>query len=354
MSTETEKPSPISAEEAETLVIDSSDWNISRRIQHPGTSKEALLILAKKDLFYSIRSAIAQAPNTDEEILEILTSYPTQRWEWRAIYTQMRSLYNSFLKNYEANEPLCSDMINGKFSSPSLASAYLLHAGGMLAEDLWHDLAERKLLDLGYQNDTYDGDQFGPIYDPKINLYGSAQYLLSPGYFCEWIEKVPDVDTDYVFESILDAAAEDYFEQEDYKEEEDLTESYMGALVAGAYGFTNGHLEMKDPEAYSKFFSEMVEGYDIEMLDMDVKLSGEPAVVGKRFRDLSESEIDNVIANLIIANKHYICDKFGITGHFFALLLIHPNTTDTQKELILENFDKEYNSNLMSYLESLK
>ena len=345
------KAQPITVEEAKTIEIPHDDWTkIDGRLNHPDTPQAALLELAKRDFSYAVRTKIAEAANTDEEVLEALIKHPTQRWEWRAIATQYSKLYESFIKNYEANEPLCKDMISGRFSAPSLAAAYLLHTGGMLAEDLWQDLANRDIIELGYQVDTYDGDQFGPIYDEKIDLYSAAQYLLSPGYFCEWIDKVSEVDTDYVFESFMEDYVDDYLENQEYQDESDITESSYALLIAAAYGFTNEHLQILDQDAYNAVLTNAVEEFDPEMVDQSVEVSGAPAVVGKRFSELDEKEREQVIENLLIAEKHFITAEFGISSHLLSLILLHPNTTAAQKAKILGSVEQSRISSTVRYL----
>jgi hypothetical protein len=345
------KPKPISLDEAKSIEISYDDWTqINSRLNHPDTAQAALLELAKRDLPYTVRTQIAEAANTDEEVLEQLIKHPTQRWEWRAISTKYRELYASFIKNYEGNEPLCKDMVSGRFSSPALSAAYLMEAGGMLAEDLWHDLATRDIIELGYQVDTYDGDQFGPIYDSKLDLSGSAQYLLSPGYFCEWINKVPEADTDYVFETFMEDYVEDYLEEQLFHEEADVTESGYAVLVAAAYGFTNGHLIVADREAYNRVITEAVEEFDSEMVDQTVEIIAEPAIVGKRFKDLDEKERDFVIDNLLSAEKHFLTSGFDISSHLLALVLLHPNTSDEQKAKILGAINQSAISSTVRFL----
>jgi hypothetical protein len=231
-------------------------------------------------------------------------------------------------------------MVAGTFESPNLASAYVLFTGPMFAEDLWHDLASSGVLELAYQADTVDGDRFGPLYDEKLAIDGSPEhYLLSPGYFCTWIEREPDADVDYVLDYLEDSYAEEYLDNAEYQESEDLTEDSYAMLVGTARGFASGHLQVADAEKLSELVTDWVTEFDEELVEQKVSITGTPEISGPRFGDLSESERANVIDNLLLANQHFMMSNLGITKHLLSLVLLHEKTTQGQKSKILDSVE---------------
>lgn len=345
---------PLSVEEARTIEISSEDWiTLGDRFRHPETSKEALLAIAEREgIFYAVLTRVAESPQADEEVLEALTKKARHRWEWRAIYTRFCKLYESFISNYNDKEPFSNAMISGQFGTPSLAAAYISHTGGMLAEDLWHDLATRNIIELDYQADTIDGDQFGPLYDSYVGIGGSsAQYLLSPGYFCGWIDREPEADLGYVIDSFADDYAEDYLSEEMYKEADEITDNSYAMLVAMSYGIANNHIEITNEKKLTEKVTEWVAEFDEEMVDQLVTIVDTPGVEGKRFQDLSAEEITSVLNNLLMAHKHFFPRTFGVTEHLISLILMHPHTTDDHKAMVLSAVNHDEFKGIIKYLD---
>lgn len=286
------KTLPLPVAEAASLQLSNIQMpdmdKLALRIQHCDTPQEALLILAKReDLPSSLRAPIAAAAQADEIVLETVSTLSNNHFnEWIAIFSRYQRLYESFLTNVDEYEPHSVMAIKGEISSPSLASAFFLKTGSALAQDFWHDLATRGILELIYERDEYKGDRFGPLYDEKIELSGSAELHLSPGIDCSWIADIYETDDEW---------------------EEDTYEP--------------------------------------------VEIVAAPYIVGKRFRDLSSEEVWQLIRNLLIADRHFIMNKFGITSHLLGLVLLHPNSTIEQKNLIIQTIEE---SSIQSTLEFLK
>lgn len=350
-----DKVLPLSVQEARTMEISHDDWTfVGKRFNHPDTTQEALLELAKRtELSYAVRSQIADSIHCDEEVLEVLSSYTTDRWEWRAITNKYRELYSSYLEGLDEKAPFSPQMTAGTFEKEALASAFVLQTGPMFAEDLWHDLGTEGILNLDYQVDTIDGDRFGPLHDEKLSIDGTPEhYLLSPGYFCTWIERESDVDVDYVIEHVAESYAEEYLDNAEYQESDDLTEDSYAMLVGTSIGFVAGHLQVADPEKLSELLTDWASEFDQELVDQKVKITGAPEISGPRFRDLSEVEVGNMIDNLLIANRHFVMRNLGITKHLLSLVLLHEKTTQGQREKILESTENDADFSLVtSWLE---
>ena len=331
--------SPITVQEARTMKVSQDDWiSIGNRLGHPETSREAVMELAKRDgLSYKVRTKIAESPKTDEDILDVLSRDTSHGWEWRAIGQKYRSLYAEFLKNVDEKAPFSRQMTAQILETPNQAAAYVLATGGMFAEDLWHDLALKNVIELGYQGDSLEGSRFGPLWDSKIAIVNTpAERFLSPGYFCTWIEREPDADVDYVLNMLAeDGYWEEYSADSDFPSSEELIDDNFAMLVGIAYGFANGHLEVADSEKLHALVTEWAADYDEDLVDQIVKITGEPEIVGSRFEDLSESDVGFVIENLLLAEKHFMMKNFGLTNHLLSLVLLHDKTTKNQRERIL-------------------
>jgi len=339
------------------MKISHDDWiSIGDRLGHPETPYEAVMELAKRDeLSYKVRTKIAESPKADEEILEVLSRQTSHGWEWRAIGQKYRSLYTDFLNNVDENTPFSRQMTAQVFETANQAAAYVLATGGMFAEDLWHDLALKNVIELDYQADSLEGSRFGPLWDSKIAIDNTpTERFLSPGYFCSWIEREPDADVDYVLDMFAeDEYWEEYSGDSEFPTSEELIDDNFAMLVGIAHGFANGHLEVADSQKLHALVTEWASDYDEDLVDQIVKITGEPEIVGSRFKDLSESEIGFVIENLLLAEKHFMMKSFGITNHLLSLVLLHDKTTKYQRGRILVGVENaEIFSKVIEYLDA--
>lgn len=334
------KAKPITVDEARTLQIEHDDWiPLGERLSLSGTSKEALLELAKRvDVTYAVRYKIAEAPHADEEVLILLSQHTTHRWEWRALAAKYRNLYESFTTAFDEKEPFCEQMVSGHFGTPSLAAAYLLHTGGTMAEDFWHDLGTGGLIELDYVVDTFDGDHFGPLYDQNVGLEAgsAAEYLLTPGYSCTWISREPEADFGYVMEVVSEGPAEEFLSELYYQAVDDITKDAFSLLIGASIGLSKGHIHTDDEEKFGKLVTAWATEFDEEIVDQKVVIVGAPTINGARFQELSLEEIDVVVENLLTAHAHPLMQNLGITQHLLSLVLLHPLTSDALKARIIE------------------
>lgn len=319
--------------------IDSFDvhsYEFTNAVRNAKTTGEALELLTDRDLPYNVNTTIAENPNASHDVLAKLASKSRHRWEWRAISAGFRRKIAN-IAEHDENTPYASSIIRNKVNDPVGAAAYFVQTGKAIAEDLWHDLGSRGIISLAYMSDNVDGDHFGPIYDDKFGAFDvntPAEYLLSPGYFCDWIETVPDPDRDYI-ESVL----VDEFEifMEDLENVIDRIDDSIMILLAATYGVTHGHLEIADPAAYKDLMIDGMEDYSPEQLDQAVEIISEPdQLEGPRFNELTEAEREVLVDNLVTASGHYIHKFFGTTAHLLNLILLHPETSESIRKRIRE------------------
>lgn len=316
--------------------VQESGWDISNAIKNPKTTSAVLEKIASVPSNYMVRTAIAENPNVTNKALKLVAENMSHRWEWRAVW-------NTFIKRvtdseaiHDKNTPYASFILNSKLSNPEYVAGYFSVAGGAMAEDLWHDLASRKILELGYREDSYDGDHFGPLWDDKVSEFdGSpAEYILSPGYFCEWISRKQEADLGWVSENLTGILSDD----PEWIIERFIEDSIddLPLLFAACHGLVNKHLTVADSDAFDNFVVETMLDYDSEMLDVEVSIDSDPEhLQGPRFADLSADDIMHLTENLLLASNHYIPKNFRITPHLLSLVLLHPNTPQEVKDKII-------------------
>ncbi len=316
---------------------DTSSYNFKNAITNPQTSSDVLDALADMPLYYTLNTAIADSRNVSHGTLHKLAAKARHRWEWRAIYAGFRRNIPN-INSYDKDTPYAASIVNSKLVEPIDAAAYFCQTGQSITEDLWHDLATRKIIELGYESDSIDGDHFGPIYEDKVRgfeAHTAAEYLLSPGYFCSWIEQVPDPDHSYI-ESLM-------LEEFDMNGD-DLAEIFSDrigdpypTLMSAAYGLFNKHLEIVNRDAYTSMMIEAMEDYSPDQLDKSVEIISEPDHLnGPRYVQLSDAQKETLTANLILASSHYVHLYFKTTAHLLNLLLLHPDTPESARKEILD------------------
>lgn len=333
-----EKETPYSLEEIQTADLGGwSNYAVTGRLRHPDTSLDVLQYAAHDPRSsYNVLSTVAEHKNTNEELLEELVEKSHHRWEWRSCASKFRRNFAVNSDAYPENAAYPEAAINSLITNSGEAATYVTKCGGKIAEDLWHDLATREIVELSYQRDHVDGDQFGVYSYNKIYAEGVVEFFLSPGYFCTWIDTVPDPDRHYLEDNFLEYHNEEYLENEEWNDSDELSDLVeASSIVALTYGVANGHLTIQDETQYLQLLVDNAEVNDPERVDVSVVITDKPEIDGPRYADLTTAQKTLLIANLISASQHYLHNKWGTAGHLLSLILLHPLTPQKHKDIII-------------------
>lgn len=327
------------------------------RLRHPETSREALVTLTKRNnLPQNILSLIPDSPLCDEEILRILSQKTLHVWTIRGMTNRFKKIHSSYLNSLEEREPFSQQMISSRFENSSLAAAHFLWTGTAFSEYFWHDLATNEILRIDYRADTAEGDHFGPLYDDKFPEFDNSltEWILSDSENCDWIRLDTQVDIDFVVERLVgDEIVGAYLESQEYRSVDRVTKDAEAMALATAHGLENGHLESVDSGILETLMAEWLSDFDRELVDSEVAIISEPKLSGLRFRDLSETQVENVVFNLLEANKHFLMQRLGIASHLLSLVVLHENTPAHLKNQILSSSEVSDNfAAIREYLES--
>lgn len=350
-----EESVPLSSEEANWGEFTEDQWlELKGRLRHPETSRQALISLAKRnDVPHHILSFIPESPLCDEEILRILSKKTDYV---RAIINRFKKIHGAYLSSLSEKEPFSDRFISSRFENPSLAAAHLLWTGTAFAEYFWYDLATSGILKIDYRADTAESDHFGPLYDDKFPEFDNSltEWILSDSENCEWIRLETQVDIDYVVDSLVgDEIVDTYLGSQDYLLVDQVTNDGEAMALATVHGIENGHLELVDSKILGTLLAEWLSDFDRELVDAEVTVISEPKLSGLGFRELSETQIENVIFNLLDANKHFLIQRLGIANHFLSLVALHGNTpTHLRNEILSSVEDSDDLAAIREYLES--
>lgn len=336
-----EESVPLSAEEANWSKFTEDQWlELRGRLRHPETSQQALISLANRnDVPHNILSFIPESPSCDEEILQILSKKTDSV---RPIINRFKRIHGAYLSSLSENEPFSDRFISSRFENPSLAAAHLLWTGTAFAEYFWHDLAISGILKIDYRADTAESDHFGPLYDDKFPEFDNSltEWILSDSENCEWIRLEPQVDIDYVVERLVgDEIVDAYLDSQDYLLVEKVNNDGEAMALATAHGLENGHLELVDSKILGTLLAEWLSDFDRELVDAEVTVISEPKLLGLGFRELSETQIENVVFNLLDANTHFLIQRLGIATHLLSLVALHDNTPAHLRNIILSSVE---------------
>ena len=288
-----------------------------------------------------IRYAVLENPNVNDEIIsffagEISQSY--DRHKSRDVWSAFSRLHGSELvkSDYPYLEKLTSPP-----SSTALAR-HLLRKGEEIVSDLWYDLASMGLVTLMYWRDEIDGDVMGPL-NSKIfeecDRGGPTLAVLSPGYRSQdWIRIEEPVAYVGQFEAgIINGREEDEILADIWSANCDVWQAEYAEIEAWAFGIGAGHLELLDKSTYEQSLSWYLEE-TTNWLENKVSVgSTRPAISGTRYRDLSPTEQRSFASLLSLSQRNYMVSNYRLAEHIGKLLILHPDTHPSAKEILLSS-----------------
>jgi hypothetical protein len=285
-------------------------------LEEPTTPAELLHEVALSNLGMEVNNRIAQASQASQETLAVLCKNAQHRWEWRSLSHAYKAAltpsvdYSVVFKNKE---------VEVKDSAE-----FVLNISVELTAILWQELATLGLVIFYYRQDTDDGDHFGPEeFDFEET---AAEYLLSPGYFVDWVTRDEYIDSEYVSERL-----------EDEWGSWDSSIDKIGALEHGA---AVGHLEPLQEDVLKSIYEKellSVGGMEAQFIITDVEPDLpkiKKNLKNKNYEGLSDSIKHEIIVRLIDTLEHPFLGGFKISHHLLKLLLIHPATPEESKALI--------------------
>lgn len=220
------------------------------------------------------------------------------------------------------------ELIHEKLDEATAAKEILEISPG-LGQQFWHDLFEQGLIDLDYQSDSVEGDQFHPWISQvdSLNANESVLNMISPGYFTTWIEKDGYMEYDYVLEVTQDNS-EDFFEDmwTDFQEEEQFSEEILGN--AAAIGIREGDLEVVNKEAILDYLV-TANQEDEMMYEYNITITADTPWEGRRYRDLTTAEQMVLVNNILTTRQHpYLGIHGGLAEHLLICIALHDATDE--------------------------
>lgn len=290
-------------------------YKIGDLLIDPSTPSELLHDVAKRNLGIVVNSKIAEAPQVSKETLALVCKNAQDRWEWRSLWGAYRAPLNSSV-DY-------SVIFKNKSVKVNDSAEFVLSICVELTAILWQELATYKLVTFYYRQDTDDGDHFGP---DEFDLEGSAaEYLLSPGYFVDWVIRNEYIDSEYVAERL-----------EDEWGSWDAAIDKIGALEHGA---SVGHLDPIPEKAFADISKELgsIGGMETQFIVTDIEPDLQKIKKNLKktnYEQLSEPIKHEIIVYLIDTIEHPLLGGFKISQHLLKLLLMHPGTPEESRALI--------------------
>lgn len=290
-------------------------YKLGDLLKDPTTSAQLLHTVAEQNLSVEVNSKIAEASQVSKETLALLCKNAQHRWEWR-------SLWHAYRKALTPSQDYAI-IFRDKPIEVGDSEEFILSISVDLTAILWQELASHGLLTFYYQQDTDEGDHFGP---EDFDLQETpAEYLLSPGFEVDWVTRNEYIEAEYVAERL-----------EDEWGSWDAAIDKTGALE---YGASNGHLEPITEKAFADVFKELgsVGGMETQFIVTDVEpdLSKISKNLKKsNYEGLSNPTKHQIIIHLIDTLEHPLLGGFKMSQHLLKLLLMHPGTPEESKALI--------------------
>lgn len=324
----------------------SEAWAEQRSIRELLSSDQiglgVLEMIMLSDAPHEIRNAVLKNPNVNDEIIsffarEISQSY--DRHKSRDVWSAFSRLHGSEL--VKSDYPYLE-----KLTSPPSSTALAMHLfrkGEEIVSDLWYDLASMGLVTLWYWHDEEtNGDVLGP-FNSKIfeecELESPTLAVLSPGYWSQyWIHIEAPVAYVGQFEAqIINGREEDEILADIWRTNWDDERDEDAEIEAWAFGIGAGHLQLLDKSTYEQRLS----GYLAEMtnwLENKVSVgSTRPEISGTRYSALSPNEQRSFASLLSLSQRNYMVSNYRLAEHIGKLLIIHPDTHPSAKEILLSS-----------------
>ena len=290
-------------------------YKITDLLKSPECPLEVVEEVARLNIAMVVNSEIAQAIPVSEESLAILCKNATYRWEWRSLNTA----YNRVLAPTQDYSLIFQDK-NLEFTNPA---EFVKAIADDLASILWQELAQLDLLTFYYSQDISEGDHFGPR---DLDFDSSpAEYLLSPGFEVDWVDRKDLVEAEFIVDRIED-------EWESFAPEINL----IGALSHGAI---NGHLKPIDDTVFQEIFEELDVMSDMEAQFIYTEVTPNLEKMAKNlakagYSNLADDTKHKIASAVVETLDHPFLGGFKISHHLMRLLHMHPATPKETKSLI--------------------
>lgn len=270
-------------------------------------------------------TSLAENSCVTKGIIDKLVQKASHRWEWRSLsgfYAKQLELAGMEIE-WDYPEVLIAE----QSSDAERAVLIVFSAMCYIAEDLWQDLGEAGLLDLRYVPDSDDGDHFGP---DSISE-SPTEYILSPGYSCQWIELTRTI----VIDRVLEVAEEQWVYDDDWAD--DLTNEYNQAYV-----FVNGIASGEISDYDGKLAEQYIEGYEQNEWYYETEMELRAFThEGLRYKNLTPEQQMYLVNNLIFAHHNDVfVSHFELTSHLLNLIAVHPKTDGAVLERIFSDNDQ--------------
>jgi hypothetical protein len=268
--------------------------------------------------------SLAENPSVTQGIIDKLVKKASDRWEWRSLsgfYARRLEAAGIEIKSDYPRELIDSELVDS-----DNAALVVFSAMRYIAEDLWHDLGDQGLLNLTYVPDNYDGDHFGPYSISE----SSTEYLISPGFQCNWI----DLTRSLALDRVLEDAEQNWDYENDWADdlsnESNRVPVFVLALASGEISNYNEKLAAE----FIEFYVESNYYYETEM---ELRAF---TYEGLRYKNLTPEQQMYLVSNLIFAHHNDVfLSHFMLTSHLLNLIAVHPNTNEAVLEKIFSDKD---------------
>lgn len=320
----------------------------------PKASSGALANVAKSKLRADLRAGVLRNPNITEDIVEFFAMQSSSKKGHTIGGVEHTKIIEAFerVNSWNTYELAISSPFQvdaNSLLSYSQMSSFLLKYAQQIATDMWVDLASRGILDLIYEMPEGYVHRLGPFRTEGFEEL--AWEMPARSVFCKpveldsWLDLEPIYNVETFEEAVLSIGPR-YFDEAD----RGVANSYEFKLYALVKGKREGHLRFlgseqseyedlylnKGPEDSdgSEFFFSLYEW--LANGDYYATVVSEPPMVkSPRYRDLAPFAQREFAALLTRAQRHYMVKAFSIAEHIGKLMLMHPETHSSAKDILL-------------------
>jgi hypothetical protein len=229
-----------------------------------------------------------------------------------------------------------SEFINSRLDVDA-ASRNTLEIADQFLEQMWHDLAEQKHLDLYYLNEQHDPD----IFRPEDIGQTSEQILdyFSPSYSVTWISKAESLNFAYASDEAHDAGRLHFEESDFWDHLDDGPYSNVNLMFAIGAGLEGYDLKNVKEDVYSGYLEEYYS--DRWYYSVSTEITQDSPWTGIRYRELSAEQQMNLVMNLVATLKHpFLGRADGLSLYLLDCLAKHDQTAENVKAFIASQLGK--------------
>ena len=282
-------------------------------------------------------AAIWENPNLTQEIIESLDkksvtlNIDSQYSYWMHRYVVVNlSVSNSSVSNSPPSQ-FASEFLNTKLDLDA-ASRNTFEIAHEFLEQMWHDLAEQKHLDLHYSQEQHDPDFFRPL-----DIGQTSEQILdyfSPVYDVTWISKEQIFNFLYAADEAYDAGRSHFEESYFWDHLGDGPYSNTNLMFAIGAGLEGNDLKNVKEDVYSGYLEEYYS--DRWYYGASTEITKDSPWTGVRYRELSADQQMNLVLNILTTLKHpFLGRPDGLSLHLLDCLAKHDQTAAKVKDFIV-------------------